>query len=86
MAPEPTTYVGPSPRDPLPCTGHPLHGAGIAVGVPAIVRKGAAGIQAIRATHAFDGRVFLPDDATVLVNQDRIVGVGCGLALARLRA
>lgn len=43
-------------------------------------------MHAIRAAHAFDGRVFLPDGATVVVDQDRIVGVERGLGLTRLRA
>jgi imidazolonepropionase-like amidohydrolase len=35
-------------------------------------------MHAIRAAHAFDGRVFLPEGATVVVDQDRIVGVEQG--------
>jgi len=30
-------------------------------------------MHTIRATRAFDGRVFLPDDTTVMVCQDRIL-------------
>ena len=43
-------------------------------------------MHAIRAAHTFNGRVFLPDGGTVVVDQDRIVCVGRGLGLTRLRA
>lgn len=35
-------------------------------------------MRAIRAAHAFDGRTFLPDAATVLIDRGRIVGVEGG--------
>jgi hypothetical protein len=49
-------------------------------------QKGAADMHTIRAAHASDGRPSLPDTATEVVHQDRLVGVRRGPGPTRLRA
>jgi hypothetical protein len=41
-------------------------------------------MHTIRVAHAFDGQPSLPDTATEVVHQNRIVGVERGLGLTRL--
>lgn len=43
-------------------------------------------MRSIRVTYAFDGQPSLPETATEVVHQNRIVGVERGLGLTRLRA
>ena len=43
-------------------------------------------MHTIRVSHAFDGQPSLPDTATEVVHQNRIIGAERGLGRTRLRA